>query len=373
MTYDESAVHIRSLVGPRDLVGFPVIIRATPLMLRKGKAHIPNAKEFLRTLTLSRAQQEQQVFDNMELTSQERAWWLAYQQCLEGSKELQKPQSVYITPDLSLARKQHPDEDSVASVSKHFGLEPSEGSFGSCSLSGSDSQSDAGNDSDTSHRTTTSNRNHYWDRAQRWDRWKGERGGWGKTKWGKLSLPIFIDSQKDDAISNDDWRCEVDALMQRGHSPKEIKLVVLDALEGRPKRTAQVADMDGKGRIGRGKLYKILDVLDNSYSRSITYQSLIGELCSIHQKRGETPKSYYEQLTTIVLLLCERHGECIRVKELDSMAKDCFYLGLHGQYQALVIHLKDNYCVWSFEGNSCASRSWIQAMRQRIPLYSLLT
>ena len=72
--------------------------------------------------------------------------------------------------------------------------------------------------------------------------------------------------------------------MQRGHSPKKIKMAVLDALEGRPKRTTQVADTDGKGRIGRGKLYKFLDILENSYGRSVTYQSLIGELCSICQK-----------------------------------------------------------------------------------------
>ena len=82
---------------------------------------------------------------------------------------------------------------------------------------------------------------------------------------------------------------------------------VLDALEGRPKRTAQVADMDRKGQIGRGKLYKILDVLENSYGRSVTYKSLVGELCSIQQKRGETPKLYYEHLTTIILLLQECH------------------------------------------------------------------
>ena len=147
--------------------------------------------------------------------------------------------------------------------------------------------------------------------------------------------------QKDDAISNDDWRGKVDTLMQRGHSPKKIKMAVLDALEGRPKRTAQVADMDRKERIGQGKLYKILDILENSYRRSITYQSLIGQLCSIRQKRGEMLKSYYEQLMTIVLLLCEHHGECIKVKEVDSTAKDCFYLGLHEQYQPLVVHLKD--------------------------------
>ena len=281
MTYNKATTDIRNLVGPRDWVRFPVVIRATPLMLREGKAHITDAKEFVRTLALLRVQQEEQVFDDTELTSRERAWWLAYWWCLEGSK------------DSSPARKQHPNEGPMASVSKHLELKPLEGSFGWCLSSDSDPQTYTGDDSNTSHQTTTSNRDHHWDRAWWWAWWKGERGGWRKTNWGKLSLPIFRDSQKDDAISYDDWRCKVDALMQRGHSPKKIKMAVLDNLEGRPKRTAQVADTDGKGRIGLGKLYKILDVLENSYVRSVTYQSLIGELCSILQKWGETPKSYY--------------------------------------------------------------------------------
>ena len=79
MTYDEAATHIRSPVGPRDWVRFPVIIRATPLMLREGKAHITNTKEFVQTLALSRVPQEQQVANDMELTNQEHTWWLAYQ------------------------------------------------------------------------------------------------------------------------------------------------------------------------------------------------------------------------------------------------------------------------------------------------------
>ena len=135
--------------------------------------------------------------------------------------------------------------------------------------------------------------------------------------------------------------------MRGGHSdtkrqfPEEDQYGSTGCLRGRPKRMTQVADADGKGQIGREKLYKILDVLENSYGRSITYQSLIGELCSICLKRGEMPKSQYKRLTTIILLLHECHGECIKVKELDSTAKDCFYSGLYKQYQPLVIHLKD--------------------------------
>ena len=81
----------------------------------------------------------------------------------------------------------------------------------------------------------------------------------------------------------------MDALIQRGHSQKKIKMAVLDALEGRPKRTAQVADMDRKGRIGRGKLHKILDVLENSYGRSVTYQSLVSENYAVYVRKGEKP------------------------------------------------------------------------------------
>ena len=47
MTYDEAAAHIRSVVGSWDWVRFPIVIRATPLMLGEGKAHITDAKEFV--------------------------------------------------------------------------------------------------------------------------------------------------------------------------------------------------------------------------------------------------------------------------------------------------------------------------------------
>ena len=47
MMYDEAATHIRSLVGSRDWVRFPVVIRATLLTLNEGKAHITDAKEFI--------------------------------------------------------------------------------------------------------------------------------------------------------------------------------------------------------------------------------------------------------------------------------------------------------------------------------------
>ena len=38
MSYDEAAHYIRNIIGSQDWVGFPVIIRATPLTLAESKA-----------------------------------------------------------------------------------------------------------------------------------------------------------------------------------------------------------------------------------------------------------------------------------------------------------------------------------------------
>ena len=64
MTYDEAATYLRNIVGSRDWVRFPVIIRATPLMLGKSKMQISDAREFVRTLTLLKAQQKQLAIED---------------------------------------------------------------------------------------------------------------------------------------------------------------------------------------------------------------------------------------------------------------------------------------------------------------------
>ena len=261
MTYDEATAYLNDFVGSRDWNGFPIIIRATSLKFGESQVRISDAKEFVWTLPLTKAQQEQLINEDAMREEQEWAWLLTYWWCLETQKELEKklrkPHSVYVTPDSSPARRHHTDDEPTESISEHFGPKPSEWSLGLHSLSDSNLQTDMDDDSDTSHQTTTSNRDHHWDKVQWWDQRRSKRGGWQKTNHGKLSLPIYWDSQKDDAISYDDWCCEVDALIQRGHSQRKIKMAVLDTLEGQLKRTAQVADTNQKGCIGWGKLYKM--------------------------------------------------------------------------------------------------------------------
>ena len=77
MTYDEATAYLRDLIGSRDWVGFLVIIRATPLTLGESKTQISDTKEFVRTLTLSKVQQEQLTDGDAAQEDQERAWLLA--------------------------------------------------------------------------------------------------------------------------------------------------------------------------------------------------------------------------------------------------------------------------------------------------------
>ena len=58
MSYDEVAHYTRNIVGSQDWVGFPVVIRATPLTLAESKVRIADARKFVHLLTMSKAQLE---------------------------------------------------------------------------------------------------------------------------------------------------------------------------------------------------------------------------------------------------------------------------------------------------------------------------
>ena len=51
----------------------------------------------------------------------------------------------------------------------------------------------------------------------------------------------------DNAITYDNWRCDVDNCVREGHSTTLIRDSVLSALEGRPRHTAMTAMEDGDG------------------------------------------------------------------------------------------------------------------------------
>ena len=164
MPYDEAAHYIRNIVGSRDWVGFPVIIRATPLTLAESKARIAEAREFVRLLTMSKAQldhQEAQRADDERVRAERvLALQTEFNRRLQAQSRLdrgtRKPRSVYVTPDSSPNRHRTSDDDRRERVTL-FSVRLSERSVGSHSLSESDPQTDTGDDSDASCRMTTSN------------------------------------------------------------------------------------------------------------------------------------------------------------------------------------------------------------------------
>ena len=162
MSYDEAAHYIRDIVGSQDWVGFPVVIRATPLTLTESKARIADAHEFVHLLTMSKAQLDHaQTQEALRANAeQELALQMEFAQRLQTQiawdRKLSKPHSVYVTPDSSPTRPRPSDgERGRRSVLSHS--KSSERSIGSHSLSDSDPQTDSGDDLDASRRTTTSN------------------------------------------------------------------------------------------------------------------------------------------------------------------------------------------------------------------------
>ena len=115
---------------------------------------------------------------------------------------------------------------------------------------------------ETSHYTTVADR----DRQEKRDRHcanhrcRKERHHDPIQRQKKLNLPIFRDSTSDNAITYDDWRCDVDKCVKEGHSTTLIRDSVLSALEGRPCRTAMTAMEDGDG-----SLKSIMTALDQVY------------------------------------------------------------------------------------------------------------
>ena len=166
-------------------------------------------------------------------------------------------------------------------------------------------------------------------------RCRERRPGYGKTK--QLSLPIFRDSTSDNAITYDDWRSDVDNYVWEGHSPKLIRDSVLCALEGHFCYTAKTVMDDGDG-----SLHSIMEVLDSVYGGATMYSALMSKLNTIQQGNGEAAKDYYERVVQLRVELQEFHHFMFRLGDLEYHAKNAFFNGLHPEYQAMVVHKRDD-------------------------------
>ena len=171
--------------------------------------------------------------------------------------------------------------------------------------------------------------------AYRRHRHERRRGLNRRTK--KLNLPIFRDSSSDNAITYDDWRSEVDNFVREGHSSNLIRDSVLSALEGRPRHTAKAAMEDGDG-----SLKSVMSALDQVYGGATTYTTLLNKLNSVQQGYDKTAKDYYERVLQIRVKLQEFHAYMFRKGDLERQTKEAFFNGLRSEYQAMVVHKRDD-------------------------------
>ena len=203
---------------------------------------------------------------------------------------------------------------------------------------GDESDDVVGYDLTNGHYTTIADR----DRRERRDhrlanrrRRRERRRGPGRRPK-KLNLPIFRDSS-DNAITYDDWHSEVDNFVREGHSSNLIRDSVLSALEGRPRHTAKAAMEDGDG-----SLRSIMSALDQVYGGATTYTTLLNKLNSVQQGYDESAKDYYERVLQIRVKLQEFHAYMFRKGDLERQTKEAFFNGLKSEYQAMVMHKRDD-------------------------------
>ena len=172
-------------------------------------------------------------------------------------------------------------------------------------------------------------------RAYRERRREKRQGPNGRRR--KLNLPIFRDSTSDNAITYDDWRSEVDNYVREGHSHRLITDSVLSALEGHPRHTAKAAMLDGDG-----SLKSVMSALDQVYGGATTYTTLLNKLNGIQQGYNERAKDYYECVLQIRVKLQEFHAYMFRRGDLERQTKEAFFNGLRPEYQAMVVHKRDD-------------------------------
>ena len=115
-------------------------------------------------------------------------------------------------------------------------------------------------DTETSHYTTLAN----WTRREKRDfrqAHKRDRRTQRLRYKSSLTLLLFKDSKKEDAITYVDWCWQVQALIDCRIPARRVRDLVMEALEGPPK-----SDALGKYNQGDKSLKDILGVLDKVYS-----------------------------------------------------------------------------------------------------------
>ena len=93
---------------------------------------------------------------------------------------------------------------------------------------------------------------------------------------------------------------------------------------------------------GDGSLCSIMEVLDSVYGGATMYSALMSKLNTVQQGNGESAKDYYECVVQKWVKLQEFHHYMFRPGDLEYHAKNAFLNGLNPEYQAMVIHKRED-------------------------------
>ena len=151
-----------------------------------------------------------------------------------------------------------------------------------------------------------------------------------------LTLPLFRDSKKEDAITYVDWRRQVQALIDHGILAQRVRDLVMEALEG-PLKSDALSEYNQ----GDKSVHDILSVLDKVYGSETSYIALQSELCNMQQAYGETARAFYQRMTPIIMQIQEKHAGRLKEEELANTAKEAFYNGLREEFKPLIAHKLD--------------------------------
>ena len=114
-------------------------------------------------------------------------------------------------------------------------------------------------------RMSSAERYHQRNRAMRREHTRVRREFW-RPKNRCLSFPLFWETTKEDAISYQDWRSEIEDAWEHGHNAAKVKEAMFASLEGMARDNAKKIDENGDLHVTC-----ILDGLDSLYGVSMTF------------------------------------------------------------------------------------------------------
>ena len=93
---------------------------------------------------------------------------------------------------------------------------------------------------------------------------------------------------------------------------------------------------------GDGTLRSVMSALDQVYGGATTYTTLLNKLNSVQQGYDKAAKDYYKHVLQIRVKLQEFHTYMFRKGDLERQTKEAFFNGLRPEYQAMVVHKRDD-------------------------------